>query len=64
VIIFTHDVWFVSELLERFQDSTERCAYYEVLDQPDTGAIVKGRELGRAPALEAAQPDAAPFAAS
>jgi DNA repair ATPase RecN len=61
VIVFTHDVWFVSELLARFQDSRERCAYYEVLDQPDTGAIVRGAEPGARPAVPGeASPSVAP----
>jgi hypothetical protein len=64
VIIFTHDVWFVTEMLERFQENRERCAYYEVLDQPDTGAIVRGRDPGPTAVLDGALPDAAPLATS
>jgi hypothetical protein len=65
VIVFTHDEWFVSELRARFQDSRERCAYYEVLDQPDTGAIVRGAEPGAMPAvLDRASPSVAPTPAS
>jgi DNA repair exonuclease SbcCD ATPase subunit len=64
VIVFTHDIWFVSQLLEKLKDSSERCTYYEVLDQPDTGAIVKGRDPGAATALDEVPQTVAPAWAS
>lgn len=43
VIVFTHNIWFAAELLERFEKNTSRCAYYSIVDDPARGTVVSGR---------------------
>jgi hypothetical protein len=40
VIVFTHDIWFTSELLAEFEHSASECMYYQVVDEGGTKGIV------------------------
>lgn len=42
VILFTHNIWFATELLSRFEKTSERCTYYTITDEPKTGMVVSG----------------------
>jgi hypothetical protein len=42
VIVFTHNIWFAVELLERFRDARKDCAYYDVRVVDDRRGIVTG----------------------
>ncbi len=42
VIVFTHNIWFTAELLERFRDHREDCAYYDVRIVESQRGIVSG----------------------
>ena len=42
VIVFTHNIWLAVELLSRFEEKREACAYYRVSDEGGKGTIVKG----------------------
>ena len=42
VIVFTHNIWFTTELLARFERNTERCSYYSVTDDPAKGIVTPG----------------------
>ena len=42
VIVFTHNVWFVAELLALFESDTTRCSYYMVTDDPEKGIVARG----------------------
>ena len=43
VIVFTHNVWFAVELLNRFdKDNKERCSYYDIAEDGGVCGIVTG----------------------
>jgi recombinational DNA repair ATPase RecF len=43
VIVFTHNIWFTTELLARFEKRTQDCSYYDVSrDGPKIGIVSKG----------------------
>jgi energy-coupling factor transporter ATP-binding protein EcfA2 len=43
VIVFTHNIWFATSLLSRFENATNRCAYYDMADSNGTpGFITSG----------------------
>jgi hypothetical protein len=42
VIVFTHNIWFTTELLARFEKARDRCTYYSVTDHPAKGVVTKG----------------------
>jgi ABC-type transport system involved in cytochrome c biogenesis ATPase subunit len=42
VIVFTHNIWFTTELLSRFEKDKERCTYYSVTDEPSKGVVQRG----------------------
>ena len=42
VIVFTHNIWFATELLGRFERETDRCTYYSVTDESKKGVVVRG----------------------
>jgi energy-coupling factor transporter ATP-binding protein EcfA2 len=43
VIVFTHNIWFATSLLARFEDEIERCTYYDMADASGTpGFITSG----------------------
>jgi len=42
VIVFTHNIWFAVELLERFRDARKDCAYYDIRAVDDRRGVVTG----------------------
>lgn len=40
VIVFTHNIWFATELLSHFEDDTELCAYYDVAETGESRGVV------------------------
>lgn len=40
VIVFTHSIWFATELLSRFEDATDRCSYFDVSQSDGISGIV------------------------
>lgn len=42
VIVFTHNIWFVSELLSHFEKDRSKCSYYKVCDDPEKGMVIRG----------------------
>jgi recombinational DNA repair ATPase RecF len=43
VIVFTHNIWFATELLSRFEDEKEHCTYYGVSEADGrTGFVLRG----------------------
>jgi hypothetical protein len=43
VIVFTHNIWFTTEMLARFEKRPEDCAYYDVTrDDMKIGIVSKG----------------------
>jgi hypothetical protein len=42
VIVFSHNIWFVTELLGHFESNRDRCSYYDVNDDPEKGMVVPG----------------------
>jgi hypothetical protein len=43
VIIFTHNIWFTTELLSRFEKNPNECSYYDVQGDPSQlGLVTKG----------------------
>ncbi len=50
VIVFTHDVWFVEELLGRMGSDRDRYSYYNVIDRPTAGVVVAAGEQEPTPA--------------
>jgi hypothetical protein len=42
VIVFTHNIWFATELLARFEKDQEMCTYYTVTDENQKGVILRG----------------------
>lgn len=42
VIVFTHDIWFASELLAKFEQNPEHYTHYTLLDEPDKGVLTSG----------------------
>ncbi len=43
VIVFTHNIWFATELLSRFEDRRDACTYYGVSEEGGrTGFVVRG----------------------
>ena len=41
VVVFTHDIWLVTHLLDIFENS-DRCAYYHVTDDHGKGTVTRG----------------------
>ena len=41
VVIFTHNIWFATELLSRFEKQTDKCTYYSIEDDGALKGIVK-----------------------
>ncbi|HEY7934855.1 MAG TPA: hypothetical protein VID48_13625 [Solirubrobacteraceae bacterium] len=39
VIVFTHDIWFVGELLGRLNHDRARYTHYQITDTPETGVV-------------------------
>ena len=42
VIVFTHNIWFTTELLSRFEKDRGRCSYFSVTDEPGKGIVTAG----------------------
>lgn len=42
VIILTHNIWFATEMLSRFEKDKDRCTYYGITDDPGKGVVVPG----------------------
>jgi len=42
VIVFTHNIWFATELLARFEGDLGRCSYYAITDEPAKGVVTRG----------------------
>lgn len=42
VIVFTHNIWFAVELLERFRDRRQDCAYYDIRAVEGRRGVVSG----------------------
>jgi ABC-type transport system involved in cytochrome c biogenesis ATPase subunit len=42
VIVFTHNIWFATELLSRFESKKEHCSYFGITDEPTKGLVVAG----------------------
>ena len=43
VIVFTHNIWFATELLSRFEDSPGDCSYYDIRSEGESfGLVSKG----------------------
>lgn len=42
VIVFTHNIWFATEMLSRFEKNRGRCTYYGITDDPGKGVVVPG----------------------
>lgn len=42
VIVLTHNIWFATELLSRFEKDEERCSYYSITDDPGKGHVAPG----------------------
>jgi len=42
VIVFTHNIWFATEMLSRFEKDRARCTYYGITDDPSKGVVVPG----------------------
>lgn len=42
VIVFTHNVWFAIELLNRFEKDKDRCSYYDIAEDGGVCGIVTG----------------------
>ena len=40
VIVFTHNIWFATELLARFESDQARCSYFSVVDNEGSKGIV------------------------
>ena len=40
VIVFTHNIWFATEILARFENNTSECTYYDVAESEDARGIV------------------------
>jgi recombinational DNA repair ATPase RecF len=51
VIIFTHNIWFAVELLERFRDRRDECAYYDVRTLEGRRGVVSGGTHPRSDSL-------------
>ena len=41
VIVFTHDIWFASTLLE-LSETSKRCAYFQITDEGGKGTVTRG----------------------
>lgn len=50
VIVFTHDIWFVGELLGRVGSDRGRYTHYSIVDQPEAGVVIEASENGVASA--------------
>jgi hypothetical protein len=44
VIVFTHNIWFTTELLARYEKRPEDCSYYDVARDDTKIGIVKQRQ--------------------
>lgn len=42
MIVFTHNIWFATEMLSRFEKDKDRCTYYGITDDPGKGVVVPG----------------------
>ena len=42
VIVFTHDIFFTTKLLQIIEDAGQTCAYFQISDENDKGFIVPG----------------------
>jgi hypothetical protein len=42
VIVFTHNVWFAIELLNRFEKDKDRCSYYDIAEDGGVFGIITG----------------------
>lgn len=42
VIVLTHNIWFATEMLSRFEKNKDRCTYYGITDDPGKGVVVPG----------------------
>lgn len=42
VIVFTHNIWFATELLSRFESDAGRCSYFAITDDPLKGIVTAG----------------------
>lgn len=42
VIVLTHNIWFATEMLSRFEKNKDRCSYYGITDDPGKGHVVPG----------------------
>lgn len=51
VVVFTHNIWFAVELLERFRDHREDCAYYDIRALDGRRGVVSGGTHPRSDSL-------------
>jgi recombinational DNA repair ATPase RecF len=42
VVVFTHNVWFASELLARFDDREKDCSFYQVTERAGAKGVITG----------------------
>ena len=42
VVVFTHDIWFASELLAEFEDREEDCSFFHVTERSGAKGIITG----------------------
>lgn len=42
VIVLTHNIWFATEMLSRFEKNKAQCTYYGITDDPGKGVVVPG----------------------
>jgi AAA domain len=42
IVVLTHNIWFASELLARFDQSPEYCAFYQVLERDGAKGVIVG----------------------
>lgn len=42
VMVFTHNIWFATELLSRFEKNKARCSYYTITDDSAKGVVASG----------------------
>lgn len=53
IIVFTHNIWFTMELLNRFKDEREHCSYFNVSDNEGQRGCISGGSHPRADTFNA-----------
>ncbi|HEY1458416.1 MAG TPA: hypothetical protein VGF15_07855 [Solirubrobacteraceae bacterium] len=41
VIVFSHDIWFVGELIGRMASASDHYTYYNIVDEPEAGVVLQ-----------------------